>query len=149
MFVPEVQQKSKYLFPLGQPFPDTPLGCPRHLQFFFFKCATALWSGKENFILTMHPLGQSQSKIIAVSGNVDQSKPDSDFNSQIDLYISCILIECVCSKMQHKCLGGTQYPAPGELTKYKCLVPTQNRLLNALAEEVEGGLNNFRVRKTI
>ena len=97
----------------------------------------------------MHPLGQSQSKIIAVSGNVDQSKPDSHFNSQIDPYISCILIECVCSKMQHKCLGGTQYPAPGELTEYKCLVPTQNRLLNALAEEVEGGLNNFRVKKTI
>ena len=97
----------------------------------------------------MHPLGQSQSKIIAVSGNVDQSKPDSHFNSQIDPYISCILMECVCSKMQHKCLGGTQYPAPGELTKYKCLVLTQNRLLNALVEEVEGGLNNFRVRKTI
>ena len=37
----------------------------------------------------------------------------------------------------------------GELTKYKSLVPTQNRLPNALAEEVEGGLNNFRVRKTI
>ena len=44
-------------------------------------------------MLTMHPFGQSQSKIIAVSGNVDQSKPDSHFNSQIDSYISCILIE--------------------------------------------------------
>ena len=46
-------------------------------------------------------------------------------------------------------LRGTQYPAPGELTKYKCLVPAQNRLPNALAEQVEGGLNDFRVRKTI
>ena len=61
-------------------------------------------SGKENLILTMHrPFGQSQSRIIAVSGNVDQSKPVSHFNSQIDPYILCILIECVCSKMQHKC----------------------------------------------
>ena len=31
----------------------------------------------------------------------------------------------------------------GELTKYRCLVPAQNRLPNALAEEVEGGLNNL------
>ena len=113
MFVTEVLQKSKYLYPLGQPFADTPLGFSRHLQFFFFKCTTTLWSGKKNFILTMHPFGQSQSKIIAVSGNVDQSKPDSHFNSQIHSYILCTLIECVCSKMHHKCLGGTQYPAPG------------------------------------
>ena len=108
MFVTEVLQKSKYLHPPSQPFPDTPLGCHRNLQFFVFK--TALWSGKEN--LTMHPFSQSQSKIIAVSGNIDQSKPDSHFNSQIDPYISCILIECVCSKMRHKCLGGTQSRAP-------------------------------------
>ena len=47
-------------------------------------------------------------------------------------------------------LRGNTVPKPlGELTKYKCLVPAQNRLPNALAEEVEGGLNNFRVRKTI
>ena len=117
MFVTDVLQKSKYLYPPGQPFPDTPLGIPQPspgiCNFFFFKCTTALWSGKENFILTMHPFGQRQSKIIAVSGNVDQSKPDSHFNSQIDSYVSCVLIECVCSKMHHKCLGGTQYPAPG------------------------------------
>ena len=37
----------------------------------------------------------------------------------------------------------------GELTKYKCLVPAQNKLPNAPAVEVEGGLNNFTVRKTI
>ena len=112
MFVTEVLQKSKYLYPTGQPLAETPLGCPRNLHFFSFKCPTALWSGKENLILTMHPFGQSQSKIIAVSGNVDQSKPDSQFNSQIDPYIPCILIGCVCNKMRHKCLGGTQYPAP-------------------------------------
>ena len=52
-----------------------------------------------------------------------------------------------CSKIHHKCLGGTQYPALGELTKYKCLVPAQNRLPNALAEEVEGGLNNLELGK--
>ena len=69
--------------------------------------------GQGKFRIEMHPFGQSHSKIIAVSGNVDQSKPDSHFNSQIDSYISCILIECVCSKMRHKCLGGTQYPALG------------------------------------
>ena len=34
----------------------------------------------------------------------------------------------------------------GELTKYKCLVPAQNRLPNALAEEVESGLNNLEIK---
>ena len=35
-------------------------------------------------------------------------------------------------------------PSPwGELTKYKCLVPAQNRLPNALAE---GGLNNLEIK---
>ena len=34
----------------------------------------------------------------------------------------------------------------GELTKYKCLVPAQNRLPNALAEEVESGLNNLKIK---
>ena len=29
---------------------------------------------------------------------------------------------------------------------YKCLVPAQNRLPNALAEEVEGGLNNLEIK---
>ena len=67
----------------------------------------------------MHPFGQSQSKInfafnLKFSWIVDQSKPDSHYDSQIDPYISCILIEYVCSKMQHKCLGGTEYPTPGE-----------------------------------
>ena len=33
------------------------------------------------------PFGQSLSKITAVSGNVDQSKPDSHFNLYIDPYI--------------------------------------------------------------
>ena len=53
--------------------------------------------------------------------------------------------------MQHKCQGGTQYPGTpggggGEITKYKCLVPAQNRLPNALVEEVEGELNNLEIK---
>ena len=44
-------------------------------------------------------------------------------------------------------LRGNTVPSPwGELTmKYKCLVPAQNRLPNALTEEVEGGLNNLEI----
>ena len=49
--------------------------------------------------------------------NVDLSKSDSQFDSQIDRYISCILIEV---KMSDAC---------------------KNRLPNDLVEEVEGGLN--------
>ena len=71
------------------------------------------------------------------------STDDDTINRHID---TCILIECVCSKMHTNANHGQPL---GELTKYKCLVPAQNRLPNALAEEVEGGLNNFRVRKTI
>ena len=45
---------------------------------------------------------------------------------------------------------GNTVPSPwGELTKYKChkcLVPAQNRLPNALVEEVEGGLNNLEIK---
>ena len=42
--------------------------------------------------------------------------------------------------------GETQYLVPGgNLPQYKCLVPAQNRLPYVLVEEVEGGLNNFRV----
>ena len=44
-------------------------------------------------------------------------------------------------------LRANTVPSPwGELTKYKCLVPAQNRLPNALAEEVEGGLNNLEIK---
>ena len=44
-------------------------------------------------------------------------------------------------------LRSNTVPSPwGELTKYKCLVPAQNRLPNALAEEVEGGLNNLEIK---
>ena len=44
-------------------------------------------------------------------------------------------------------LRGNTVPSPwGELAKYKCLVPAQNRLPNALAEEVEGGLNNLEIK---
>ena len=69
---------------ITKPLPGT---APGICKFFFFKCTTAKWSGKENVILTMRPFGQSQSKITAASGNVDQSKPDSHFDSQIDPYI--------------------------------------------------------------
>ena len=50
----------------------------------FFKCTTVLWLGKENLILTSGPFCQSLSMITAVTGNVEQSKPDSHFDSQID-----------------------------------------------------------------
>ena len=44
-------------------------------------------------------------------------------------------------------LRGNTIPNPwGVLTKYKCLVPAQNRLPKALAEEVEGGLNNLEIK---
>ena len=48
--------------------------------------------------------------------------------------------------MHHNAKGEHSTQPPGELTKYKCLVATQNRLPNALVEEVERGLNNFRVK---
>ena len=43
-------------------------------------------------------------------------------------------------------LRGDTVPSPleRELTMYKCLVPAQNRLPNALVEEVGETLNNFR-----
>ena len=46
-------------------------------------------------------------------------------------------------------LKGEQSTQPlggGGLTKYKCLVPAQNRLPNALVEKVEGGLNNLEIK---
>ena len=51
-------------------------------------------------ILTSEPFGKSLSKITAacLSENVDQSKPDSHFNSQIDPYNLYILIEYIYSK---------------------------------------------------
>ena len=42
--------------------------------------------------------------------------------------------------------GHSTQPLGGELTKYKCLVPAQNRLPNALVEEEEGGLNNLEIK---
>ena len=58
------------------------------IYFLFLKGTTALWSGKENVqsvtTTTMQPIGQSQSKVTAVSGDVDQSKPDVHLNSHID-----------------------------------------------------------------
>ena len=78
----------------------TPLQGPSIFKFFFFKCTTVLWSGRENVILTK---GQSPLKITAVSRNVDQSNLDSHFDSQIDPYILCILIEYLHSRREHKC----------------------------------------------
>ena len=44
-------------------------------------------------------------------------------------------------------LRGNTVPSPwGKLTRYKCLVPAQNRHPNALAEEAEGGLNNLKIK---
>ena len=40
----------------------------------------------------------------------------------------------------------TQYLPLGEA--YQVPMPTRNRLPNALVEKVQGGLNNFKVRKT-
>ena len=55
--------------------------------------------------------------------------------------------KCVCSRMQNTDAKGNTVPSPwGELTKYKCLVPAQNRLPNALVEEVEGGLNILDIK---
>ena len=88
MFHMEVLQKSKYFYPAGQPSLTHPWAAPGICNFFFFKCTTALWLGKENG---------------PVSGNAGQSNTDSHYDSQIDPYISCILIKCVCSRMQHKC----------------------------------------------
>ena len=81
---------------ITKPLPDT---APGICNFFFFKCTTAMWSGKKNVILTMRPF-------------VDQSKPDSHFDSQIDPHILCILIH---STSNTNAKGGTQYPAPGEI----------------------------------
>ena len=86
----EVLQKSKYFYPAGQPSLTHTAGRPPSgiCNFLFFKCTTALWSGQENG---------------PVSGNAGQSNTDSHYDSQIDPYISCILIKCVCNRMQHKC----------------------------------------------
>ena len=73
-------------------------------SFLLFKCTTAMWSGKENVILTRGAYGQRQSKITAVSGNVDQSEPDLHFDSQIHAYIPCILIEYIHSRKQQQML---------------------------------------------
>ena len=87
MFVIEVLQKS-----ITKPLPGTPSGQPWAFASFFFKGITALFSGKESVqsvTLTMQPLVKAnQIKITAVCSNVDQSKPDVDFNSHIDPYVS-------------------------------------------------------------
>ena len=78
----------KMFLPSWPALPDTPLGGPWHLQFFFSSSVQL-------------PCGQARK--CDFSGNAGQSNTDSHYDSQIDPYISCILIKCVCSRMQHKC----------------------------------------------
>ena len=87
MFVIEVLQKSKYHY---QHLPGTLPGWPWALAGLALEGTTALWSGKESVqsvTLTMQPFAQSQSKVTAVSRNLDQSKPNVHFNSHFDPYI--------------------------------------------------------------
>ena len=59
------------------------------------------------------------------------------------MHIDKMCLQQIATQM----LRANTVPSPwGELTKYKCLVPAQNRLPNALAEEVEGGLNNLEIK---
>ena len=81
-------------------------------------------------ILKMHPFGQSQSKISAVSGNVDQSKPDSHFDSQIDPYISCILIVFVAECNTNA--KGNTVPRPWETSLHSSPLPVVGGLCNIL-----------------
>ena len=66
-------------------------------------------------------------------------------------YSSIMHIDIMCLQQNAtQMLRGNTVPSPwGNLPSINVLVPAQNRLPNALAEEVEGGLNNFKFRKTI
>ena len=147
MFVIEVLQEVKISLPsLCLANPRTAPG-PKHLQVFSLQVYNCSGREKKMWYWPGDSSATGLSKITAVSWNVDQSKPDSHFDSQIDSYFLCILIEYIYSRRQHKCLGENTVPGPwGTLTKYKCLAPTQNWLPNALVEDGEEGLNNFRVR---
>ena len=72
----EVLQNQNIFTQLASP-PSHTAGRPPSgiCNFLFFKCTTALWSGQENG---------------PVSENAGQSNTDSHYDSQIDLYISCI-----------------------------------------------------------
>ena len=59
--------------------------------------------------------------------------------------ILCILIEYIYNRTNENTVHGPW----GTLIKYKCQASTQYRLANALVEEVEGRLNNFKVGKKI
>ena len=62
-----------------------------------------------------------------------------------------ILIECINTqqKATQMLRKGHSTGPWGTLTKYDCLAPTQNRLPNALEEEIEGELNNLGLGKQI
>ena len=74
MFVIEVLRNSKYHYPA--PSWHTSEAALGICKFLFLKGKTAQWSGKESvqsvtLTMSMQPFGQSQSKVTAVSGNVD------------------------------------------------------------------------------
>ena len=48
-------------------------------------------------------MAEAESKITAVSWNADQSERDLHFDLHIHPYISCIFIEYIQSRRQHKC----------------------------------------------
>ena len=88
----------KIFLPSWPALPDTARGGPRHLQFFFFKCTTALWSGKENG---------------PVNGNAGQSNTDSHYDSQIDPLGELTKYKCLHKICLHKiCLHKIGFQMP-------------------------------------
>ena len=60
---------------------------PKHLQVFFLQVYNCSVVGKGKCDTDKGALWPKPVKITTVSWNVDQSKPDSHFNSQIDPYL--------------------------------------------------------------
>ena len=56
MFVIEVLQKSKYLYPPGQPFPYTPPGLPHAFAIFFLQVYNSPVVGQGKFDIDNAPL---------------------------------------------------------------------------------------------
>ena len=79
------------------PLPDTASGI---CKIFFLQVYNCYVVRQAKCDIDNEALWSKPVKGTAASGNVDQSKPDSHFDSQIDPYISCILIY---STRQHKC----------------------------------------------
>ena len=111
--VTEVLQKSKYLYPPTSPSLIHPWAAPGICNLSSFcvqlPCVRArkMWYWQ----LTMHPFGRSQSKIIAFSRNVDQSKPDSHYDPQIYPYI--MHFDWICLQQNAtQMLRGNKVPSP-------------------------------------